>query len=394
MKFVFYFFYMKLTNQKHLFSIPEEITYLNIASQSPSFKSVEQAGIDGVLEKSKPYKITGANYFEPVKEVKKLFAKLIEVDNFNRIANIPSASYGIATVANNITLNKGDEILIIEEQFPSNYYSWEKLAAKFDAKIHVVSMPKSKENRGLKWNEAILNSISEKTAVVSIGNIHWANGTLFDLKAISKKAKKENALLIIDGSQSIGALPFSVKEIKPDALICAGYKWLFGPYGCGYAYFGKYFDNGNPIEENWSNRLNSENMGGLTSYEKNYKPLANRYSVGEHGSFIYMKMQIAALKQVLNWSPEAIQNYCREITTEVVLELEKIGCFIENSNDRAHHLFGVELPKELNVEKLKTKLNQENIFISFRGNYIRLSCHLYNTKEDFIKLVNCIKSCL
>ena len=96
-------------------------------------------------------------------------------------------------------------------------------------------MPKSKTNRGKSWNEAILESISDKTKVVSLGNIHWANGTLFDLKSIREKTTKHRALLIVDGSQSVGVLPFSVKEIQPDALICAGYKWLFGPYGCGYA---------------------------------------------------------------------------------------------------------------------------------------------------------------
>ncbi|QOD60845.1 aminotransferase class V-fold PLP-dependent enzyme [Polaribacter haliotis] len=385
---------MTLPNQKLLFSIPEEITYLNIASQSPSFKTVEQAGIEGVLEKSNPFKITGNSYFEPVKEVKKLFAKLISVNDYNRIANIPSASYGLATVANNITLNKGDEILLVEGQFPSNYYVWEKLANKFNAKLTIVSMPKTTKNRGEKWNEAILNSISNKTAVVTLGNIYWANGTLFDLKSIRKKATEHNALLIIDGSQSVGALPFSVKEINPDALICAGYKWLFGPYGCGYAYFGEYFDNGNPLEENWSNRLNSENMSGLTSYQTKYKPLANRYSAGEHASFIYIKMQIEALKQVIEWAPKSIQEYCKEITFDAVLKLKEIGCFIEEDNFRTHHLFGVELPKQLDIEQLKTKLKEENIFISFRGNYIRISCHLYNTKEDFNKLTDCIIACL
>ena len=89
---------MKLNNQKQLFSIPREITYLNIASQSPSFKAVEKAGIEGVLEKSHPYKIIGDHYFEPVKNLKKLFAELIEVHDYNRIANIPSASYGLATM--------------------------------------------------------------------------------------------------------------------------------------------------------------------------------------------------------------------------------------------------------------------------------------------------------
>ena len=383
-----------MKNQKHLFNLPEEITYLNIASQSPSFKAVEQAGIEGVLEKSHPYKITGDSYFEPVKEVKKLFAKLIEVKDYNRIANIPSASYGLATAANNITLKKNDEILLIDEQFPSNYYVWEKLAKKFDAKIKIVLMPESKIKRGKSWNEAILESISDKTAVVTLGNIHWANGTLFNLKSIRKKTTKHTALLIVDGSQSVGALPFSVKEIKPDALICAGYKWLFGPYGCGYAYFGEYFDNGIPIEENWSNRLHSENMGSLATYEPQYKPLANRYSTGEHASFIYIKMQIAALKQVLIWTPKAIQEYCKEVTSEAVNTLTENGCFVEDGDFRTHHLFGVALPEKLDIAKLKTQLIEAQIFISFRGNYIRLSCHLYNTKEDFKKLTNCILSCI
>lgn len=385
---------MKLKNQKHLFSFPEEVVYLNIASQSPSFKKIEEAGIDAVKQKSQPQKIITDDYFEPVKEVKKLFSKIIDVDNFNRIANIPSVSYGMATVANNIVLKKDDEIVIIEEQFPSNYYVWEKLARKYDAKIIVVKQPKNIKNQGKVWNTNILDAISDKTALVAIGNIHWANGTLFDLKSVRKKTKKHNSLLIIDGSQSVGALPFSVKEIQPDALICAGYKWLFGPYGGGYGYFGAYFDIGNPLEENWSNRLNSENMTGLTNYEATYKPLANRYSVGEHASFIHVKMQIEALKQIIEWTPKAVQKYCKEITLEAVLKLKEIGCDVLNADERAHHLFGVKLPEKLNVETLKLKLKEENIFISFRGEYIRLSCHLYNTKEDFEKLVNCIKSCL
>lgn len=385
---------MKLTNQKHLFSIPGEVVYLNIASQSPSFKKIEEAGIKAVKQKSQPQKIITDDYFEPVKEVKKLFAKIIDVDNFNRIANIPSVSYGMATVANNIILKKDDEIVIIEEQFPSNYYVWEKLARKYGAKIIVVKQPKNIENQGKVWNTNILDAISDKTALVAIGNIHWANGTLFDLKSIRKKTKKHNSLLIIDGSQSVGALPFSVKEIQPDALICAGYKWLFGPYGGGYSYFGAYFDNGNPLEENWSNRLNSENMTGLTNYEATYKPLANRYSVGEHASFIHVKMQIEALKQVLIWTPKAIQEYCKEITSDAVITLKENGCDVLKADERAHHLFGVKLPEKLNVENLKSKLKEANIFISFRGNYIRLSCHLYNTKEDFKKLTDCILACL
>ena len=385
---------MSLQHQKHLFDIPEEITYLNIAAQSPSFKAIYEAGLEGLKQKNRPYSITISDYFEPVTELKKLFAELVDVDDYNRIATIPAVSYGIATVANNIKLNAGDEIIVIHEQFPSNIYAWQKLADKYNAVIKTIKAPNTDVNRVKQWNESIIDAISEKTAVVAMGNIHWSNGSLFDLKTIRKKTKTHNALLIIDGSQSVGVLPFSVKEIQPDALICAGYKWLFGPYGCAYAYYGAYFDNGVPIEENWSNRLNSENFSGLTNYESQYKPLANRYSVGESGNFIYVRMQIAALKQVIEWSPKKIQEYCKSISADAVKDLRALGCVIEDDNYRSQHLFGIKLPDDLDVTILKSALAEQHIFVSFRGNYIRISCHLFNTSEDFKKLVACMSSVL
>jgi len=377
---------MKLQHQKHLFNIPEEVTYLNMASQSPSFKAIHEAGLKGLQKKQHPHTIKIADYFEPVKELKQLFAQLIEAEDYNRVACTPSVSYGLSNVANNIRLNPDDEIVLIAEQFPSNYYVWEKLAKKYNAKVRTVEIPETEINRPQIWNKAILEAISDKTAVVSMGNIHWSNGILFNLKTIREKTSKHSALLVIDGSQSIGALPFSVKEIKPDAVVCAGYKWLFGPYGCAYAYYGSFFDNGEPIEENWIHRLGSEDFAGLVNYQSEYNSLANRYNVGENGSFIYIGMQVEALKQVISWNPEYVQEYCKAITNDVVNELKNLGCTVENDEDRTHHLFGVKLPVSIDVNQVKSEFEKHNIFVSIRGSYLRLSCHLFNTAEDFKKL--------
>jgi len=385
---------MSTQDQKHLFDIPGDITYLNTAAQSPSTRLVSKAGLQGIKQKSRPHTIVGTDYFEPVTQLRKLFAEVIDCDNFERIATAPSVSYGLANVANNITLIEGDEILVIEDQFPSNVYVWQKLADTYNAVLRTVKTPESRENRGQQWNKDILNAINARTALVAMGNIHWSNGIVFDLNAIREKTKEHKALLIIDGSQSIGALPFSVKQLEPDAVVCAGYKWLFGPYGCAYSYYGPYFDNGIPIEENWTNRLNSENFAGLTKYESNYKPFANRYMVGESGNFIYVKMQIEALKQVLKWSPKTIQEYCHDISFEAVQELRGLGCHVAETNQRTHHLFGIELPKDLDRKVLKTALQERNIYVSFRGNYIRVSCHVFNTQEDFRVLVDCMASVL
>ena len=368
------------------FDLPEDITYLNIASQSPIFKSIYNAGIEGLQQKLHPHTIGISDYFDPVKELKQLFAQLIGASDYNRIANIPSVSYGMATIANNIKLNKGAEIILIDEQFPSNVYSWQRLADTYDAKIINIASPLTKDHRVQQWNEDILSAINANTGLVAMGQIHWSNGSLFDLKAIRDKTKANDALLVIDGSQTVGAFPFSVAELEPDALVCAGYKWLFGPYGCAYAYFGPYFDNGIPIEENWCNRFNSEDFSGLTAYESRYKPLANRYASGEGGSFIYVKMQIAALKGVLQWESNRIQEHCKTISSETVKKLRKKGCYIGEDEQRVHHLFGIELPKGTDLSLVKSELSRHKVFISYRGNYMRISSHLYNTEADFDKL--------
>jgi selenocysteine lyase/cysteine desulfurase len=379
---------MPLTSLKNEFDFPDDVVYLNTASFSPAFKSVEKAGLDAVKRKNRPDLYESSDLFNPVSELKQLFAKVIDTDDYNRIVTIPSVSYGLANVANNITLNKGDEIILVEEQFPSNVYIWIAIAEKFEAKIITVKQPEKTSE----WNMKILEAISDETALIAISQIHWANGIKFDLKTIRKKTKLHNALLIIDGSQSIGALPFSIKEIQPDALVCAGYKWLFGPYGCAYAYYSDYFDNGKPIEENWSNRLESEDFSKLTNYQTKYKSFANRYTVGQSGSFIYVKMQIAALKEILKINPQELQDYCNTISKDILQELNTIGFHSELPEHRSKHLFGIKIPETINLKQLKADLKAAKIHASFRGNYIRISCHLFNTQTHFEKLYITLKN--
>lgn len=222
--------------------------------------------------------------------------------------------------------------------------------------------------------------------------VHWADGSLFDLVAIRAKTRTYKALLIIDGTQSVGALPFSVEKIQPDALVCATYKWLLGPYALGLAYFGPYFDNGTPIEESWVNRVDSEDFAGLTNYNDDYKDGANRYGMGESANFTSVPMATAAINQILEWTPVAIQAYCYAISKDALVELQSLGFEIEHDAFRAHHLIGIKLPDFVNIDRIKAQLLAHKIYISFRGNYIRLSPHLYSVKADFTNLVQCIKS--
>lgn len=377
-----------LTNKRDLFSLPEEVTYLNGAYMSPQLKSVEHIGIKNLRQKNLPYEIKPADFFTGRDHLKKAFATLIQAPDYRSIAIIPSVSYGMATAAQNVPLNKGDEILIVDEQFPSNVYVWKKLAQQKEATLKIVAS-KTKPNNGKVWNDAILKAITPKTAVVAMPHVHWADGTLFDLGAIREKTREVNALLLIDGTQSVGALPFSVTEIQPDALICGGYKWLLGPYSLGVAYYGAAFNHGDPIEDNWINRAHSEDFSKLVQYQDAYQAKAARFSVGESSNFILVPMLTEAISQLIAWNPAHIQAYCENITKKVIPLLRDKGCHIETEAYRAHHLFGIYTGPHQSLEKIKAQMERKQLFVSYRGDAIRISCNVYNTEQDFDTLLSC-----
>ena len=212
---------MALMNQRGKFSLEDDVAFLNSAYMTPLLKEVEAAGIKGVKFKQRPYQIKAADFFEQRERVKALFATVIDCDNPKNVACLPSVSYGIANVAKNVKLGAGSKIIMVKEQFPSNYYSWNKLAEEKGGTLQVVEAPNEPENIGYRWNQALLDSIDASTAVVALPVVHWSEGTVFDVAAIGKKCRLHGALLVIDGTQSIGALPFSVKEVRPDVLIAA-----------------------------------------------------------------------------------------------------------------------------------------------------------------------------
>lgn len=381
-----------LTCKHAKFTLNPRVTYLNCAYMSPLLKGVEKAGIRGIRMKRNPFTITPDNFFLESEMLRKEFAITINTPEPSRVVIIPSVSYGLANVAANITLKKGQEIVVASEQFPSNVYAWQSLCEINGATLRTIAPPDSTQQRGYQWNQRILEAINENTAAVAIAHFHWADGTRFDLAAIRQRTREVNALLIIDGTQSVGAYPFDVSEIQPDALICAGYKWLMGPYSIGLAYYGPAFDNGRPIEENWINRLNSEDFTRLVNYQNNYHKGALRYEVGEHSNFILVPMMLNAIKQINRWKPEFIQEYCKAITADSISRLTEKGFVIEDEGWRGSHLFGVRIPPDADINLIRQKLMDKKVFVSIRGNAIRVSPNVYNRNEDVEKFASVLTS--
>ena len=380
-----------MTHQKHLFQLPEDIHYLNGAYLSPLLRSVEEAGMKGMIRKRNPAMIRPIDFFSGAVDVRLKFSKLINC-RAQEVAIIPSASYGLKTAITNLPVDRGNHVITVSEDFPSGYYTLDKWCKDNRKQLKTIAAPETNSRRGESWNNRILEAISLDTSAVVLSSIHWTDGTLFSLKQIGERCKDVNAVFIVDGTQSVGALPMDVTDCRIDALICAGYKWLLGPYSIGLAYYGEFFSNGVPIEESWMNKSNAIDFSGLTSYVDDYTMGSGRYNVGEFSNFILTPMLDKALEQILDWKVATIQDYCGQLIKPLATFLKENDFWIEDEKYRARHLFGFSMPASVDQDRLMGELQKRGVYISVRGKSMRVSTHLYNEDKDITGLINTLSA--
>jgi selenocysteine lyase/cysteine desulfurase len=307
------------------------------------------------------------------------------------VAIQPGVSYGVATAARNLAAGRGGNIVLTHEQFPGNVYSWRRVAAETGAELRMVRPPDG-PGRGAAWNERMLDAIDSGTAVVAMPHVHWTDGTRFDLVAIGARCREVGAALVVDGTQSIGALGLDVAAVQPDALVCAAYKWLLGPYSLAFAYYGPRFDEGTPIEETWIARERSDDFQHLVDYEDTYRAGAVRYDAAERSNFFLLPIATASLELLLAWRPERIQEYCRQLTRELVDQAVSLGFAVEDEAWRAHHLFGLRMPAAVDLAELRQALASRNVSVSLRGSALRLSPNVYNDVRDMEALIEVLRA--
>jgi selenocysteine lyase/cysteine desulfurase len=353
----------------------------------------QEAGLAGIRQKAVPTGVTAEDFFRDSDRARALFAGILGAPDPQRVAIMPAVSYGIATAARNLGCAAGQHIITAAEQFPSNVYAWRRLAGERGARVVAVSAPAAEPgSRGAAWSDAIIEAIDERAAIVALPHVHWTDGTRFDLEPIAARARDAGAAVIIDGTQSIGAMPFDLARIRPDAVICAAYKWLLGPYGVTFGWFGERFDDGVPLEETWIGRERSEDFQRLIEYRDDYQPGALRYDVGERSNFVLLPIAIEALRLVAEWQADRIQDYCDTLVSGVVDEAAALGYGVETRAWRGSHLFGLRVPAGTDLAVLHDRLRAHNIHASLRGTALRIAPHVYNDAADAAALGDALRS--
>ena len=374
---------MPLPSQRHLFELPDDVAYLRCAASAPQLRRVHEAGRLGLAKKARPWVTGPYEAFGQVEEARQAFAGLIGA-SADDIALNPSASYGISVAARNLPVGPGRTVVVLDRQFPSHVYAWRESVRHGGGTIVPVPCPDDGD-----WTGAVIAAIDERTAVAALPQCHWTDAATIDLVAIGARCRAVGAALVLDLSQSLGAVPFDVTAVQPDFMVTVAEKWLLGPLQMAFLYAAPRWHDARPIEFNWIARRDSEDFNRLVDYRDEYQPGARRFDVGQRGNFVSVPMATEALRQIHDWGVATIAATIRPLIDRVVAGGRELGLSATPENLRASHMVGL---RGTGLDgSLAGKLASEGVYVSVRDNAIRVAPHVYNEPRDIDRLFTALR---
>jgi selenocysteine lyase/cysteine desulfurase len=370
---------MTIPCQRALFDIPEDVAYLNCAYMGPLSRAAVAAGEGGMRRKARPWTITPADFFDEPDTARALFAGLVGAEA-DGVALAPSASYGLAVAAANLSVGAGQRIVTLRDQFPSNVYVWRRAAQAAGAEVVAVDPPSQSDA-----TDAVLKAIDDRCAVAALPNVLWTTGAKLDLAAIGARCREVGAALTLDLTQSAGAMATDLAAIRPDFAVAAAYKWLLCPYATGFLYVAPHRREGRPLEETWLGRGGSEDFSALIDYRDDYQPGALRFDMGQRSNFATLPAVIAALRQLTEWTPAAIEATLAARTASIAGRARGFGLAPMADALRGPHYLSLGLPEGL-TPGLPGRLAARGVHVSQRGRSLRVTPHLYTTDDDVERL--------
>ena len=386
---------LPLRCQRDLFSLPDGHCYLNSAFMGPLPRLVEQAGVAALTARASPIGLTPKDFFEPAERTRGLCVRLVNADP-ERVAFVPTAAYAMAIVAKNLRPRSGQNVVMLGDMFPSNVYAWRNWRAD-NVEMRTVLAPAAPwssqsigASRAALWNDSIVRAIDADTALVAVEPAHWTDGTLFDLEGIGGRCREVGAAFVVDATQTVGAMPFDVQRVQPDALVVHCYKSMLSNYGLGFAVFSDRFLDASPLEESWLMRAGSENFARLVDYEDRYAPGMRRFDTSLRANPILIAMLEAACRLLIEWQPGRVREYLLKIERQSVDRMRSLGFEVADEAERCANLFGVKLPAGMDAEVCRQHLARLQIHVAVRGSAVRVSPHVYNDERDLKQLTDAL----
>jgi len=362
----------------------EDVTYLNFAAHAAIPRVALDAVQSSVAAKMRPHIVDDRSFFSVAASLRQTLATLIEA-NPDEVALTSGAGAGLAAIAYALTWSRGDEVVIPRGEFPVQHATWKPMEAREGIKVR-IAVPHGQFIQ----SDDLVAAMTPSTRVVSVSHVRFDDGSMLDVSSLAAACKRNGTLLVLDVSQSCGAIPMDVRSLGADFIVCAGYKYLLSPWGTGFLWTRKEtLDSLRPGPYNWLSQ-GVESFSRLNFVNPEPSPGLSRWDSAEAASVYNFNLTVmeASAKFVLDAGPALIRDH-NQALIEYLFERLPDGYRLASPRQASRRgVFGcIETGSRAHTESLYQTLRDEGFVVALREGKIRVAPHLLSSTQDMDRLL-------
>jgi len=362
----------------------EDATYLNFAAHAAIPRVALNAVEASVAAKRRPHIVDDQSFFSVARSLRKTLATLIGASQ-DDIALTTGAGAGLATIAYALKWSAGDEVIIAGGEFPAHYATWKPMEAREGIRVQITHPQDQFIQSG-----DLIAAMTPRTRVISVSHVRFDDGSILDASSLAAACKSNGTLLVLDVSQSCGAVPMDVRSLGADFIVCAGYKYLLSPWGTGFLWAKpENADLLRPGPYNWLSQ-DVESFARLNYVDPRPARTLSRWDAAEASSIYNFNLTVmeASLKFVLNATPALIHDHNQSLINYLFERLPE-GYRLASPRQASHRgVFGcIEIGSRSDTESLYQALRDEQFVVALREGKIRVAPHLLNSIHDMDRLL-------
>lgn len=368
------------------FSLKPGHAWLNVASEGPLPKKADEALQEAIKWKSAPHLLTIPKFQQVPLELKKTIGTLLNVDRHDVILG-NSATYGLHLLSNGLGFKAGDEIILLENDFPTDILPWLSLEKK------AVIVHQLKARQYVLTVKELEKAINRRTKLVCLPLVHSFTGYRHDIKEIGKLCRSHGVLCVVNLSQAAGAFGIDLGQWEVDAVVCAGYKWLLGPYGTGFCWIRKDVRERLDYAQNYWISLMDEaglNAEGKVCLKDDHS--ARRYDVFGTANFFNFVPWHASIEYLLGIGLDEVEKHNKVLADKLVDGLDQKHFELLSprlQKDRTNIVVFSSKDASRNPD-LYGYLKDKGFYLALWKNKLRVSPHIYNNPQEMEGLLTAL----
>jgi selenocysteine lyase/cysteine desulfurase len=370
---------MTLDALRAQFPHTEHFVYLNHAATGPLSAPVV-AAMENYLDQR--HRTHVENYFDvqpTIEATRERIAGRLGT-TVDRVEFAPNTSYALNVLAEGLDWQPGDRIALPGCEFPANVYPFLHQERKG---VEVDFIP---HREGTFTLDAIEDTLTPKTRLLTLSWVQFLSGFRADLKAIGRLCRDRDVLFCVDAIQGLGALQLDVERLGIDFLACGGHKWLMSPQGTGFLYVTE------ALQEHltpWAGWLHGPvDWDNFFDYELAFHDDATRYRLGTLNHLGLVGMH-AALELYAEADPAACEARVLERAVTLAEGLDRLGLPRYGTADPVH-ASGIVTVRHPEPEALYEHLKEHDIIIAMRNRLLRFAPTYYNHPDEIGRVLEAV----